>query len=200
MPIYNWRPLTPTDIPALMHVANTVHTTLPERPEVFLERCNLYPTGCLVLDVSPSAKPAAAHTSSSAPAFASSQPTLPLIQGGSVEICGYAISHPIRTHQPPPLDTLLGNIPADAKQYYIHDVAILSEHRGRGLAAEAVGRLRAVAERSAFASTGLVAVYGSKGFWGRFGFEEERGEGEEEDLKRKVEGYGGDAVWLVRKG
>jgi hypothetical protein len=54
-----------------------------------------------------------------------------LVLAADDEVCGYAISHPIRSRQPPALDSLLGEIPGDADQYYIHDVAILSKVRGR---------------------------------------------------------------------
>lgn len=107
-------------------------------------------------------------------------------------ICGYALSHPIRKHHPPALDSLLGEIASDADQYYIHDLAILPELRGRGLATEAIDRLLAVAGR--YPTTSLVSVYGTELFWSRFGFVPGP---VGEDIK-KLRGYGEDAVYLVR--
>ena len=119
---------------------------------------------------------------------------LVLVEGE--EVCGYAISHPIRHHQPPALDTLLGEIAPDADQYYIHDLAILPRFRGRGLAAECIDKLLAVAKVKRFPTTCLVSVYGTSPFWRRFGFVPEPVDGV---LSEKLRGYGEDAVYLSRK-
>ncbi|KAL2802507.1 acyl-CoA N-acyltransferase [Aspergillus granulosus] len=157
-----WRPLTSSDIASLMSIANKIHATLPERPEVFAERITLYPAGCLALEQ-------------------------------NNQLVGYAISHPIRRGQPPELDTLLSEIPADADAYYIHDVAVLPELRGKGHAGDCVRLLLDMAVR--FPVVCLVSVYGTGAFWGRFGFSiVEVGEG----LKEKLEGYGEDAIYLER--
>ncbi|KAL4868579.1 hypothetical protein BDV12DRAFT_197104 [Aspergillus spectabilis] len=160
-----WRNLAPNDIDSLMYVAEAIHPGLPESAQVFTERINLYPEGCLALET----------------------------ENGQVS--GYAISHPIRHHQPPALDTLLGEIPADADQYYIHDIAILPEIRGRGLAAQCMERLLGVAKRGEFAITCLVSVYGTERFWARFGFGPDVVGG---NLGGKLSGYGDDAVYLSR--
>ncbi|KAL4774446.1 acyl-CoA N-acyltransferase [Aspergillus nidulans var. acristatus] len=161
-----WRNLTASDIDNLMHVANTIHPDLPERAAIFAERVALYPDGCLAL------------------------------VNGSGQLHGYAISHPIRHHQPPALDTLLGEIPTDASEYYIHDVAVLPGLRGQGLAAQGIGRLLEVAAAKGFSRTCLVSVYGTGAFWGRFGF---RPEVVGEELKEKLRGYGDGAVYLTRE-
>lgn len=159
-----WRPLTPNDIAGLMQVANETHPDLPERPEVFINRVSLFPAGCLALEDE---------------------------DGG--QLCGYAISHPIRPRCPPALDSVLLEIPADADHYYIHDVAILPRLRGRGLAAQCVARLLSGTARYPVAA--LVSVYGTEAFWGRFGFSPAvMGE----DLAGKLREYGEDAVYLER--
>lgn len=109
------------------------------------------------------------------------------------EVCGYAISHPIRHGQPPALDSLLGEIAPDASQYYIHDFAILPKFRGLGLAGECVGRLLEVAKR--YPTTCLISVYGTAPFWARFGFMTEP---VDEALSEKLREYGGDAAFLSR--
>ncbi|KAH3994772.1 glucosamine 6-phosphate N-acetyltransferase [Parastagonospora nodorum] len=119
---------------------------------------------------------------------------LALTDRNSKELVGYAISHPIRHRQPPDLDSLLGEIDRDAEQYYIHDLAILPAYHGSGNAKEAMKILMNVAER--YESTCLVSVYGTAMFWRRFGFVDVD---VDESLKRKLLGYGGDAVMLERK-
>ncbi|RAL17488.1 uncharacterized protein BO97DRAFT_439377 [Aspergillus homomorphus CBS 101889] len=158
-----WRRLTPSDIEGLMRVADEVHPGLPESSEIFIERVQLYPEGCLALE-----------------------------ENG--QICGYAISHPIRQGQAPALNSLLGTIASDADQYYIHDVAILPRLRGRNLAAEGIGRLLAVASR--YPATCLVSVYGTESFWGRFDFVSRPVDG---GLREKLRAYGDDSVYLSRE-
>lgn len=116
---------------------------------------------------------------------------LVLAQGD--DLCGYAISHPIRHCQPPALDSVLGEIPLNADQYFIHDVAILPRFRGQGHADECIRCLLEVARR--YPTTGLVSVYGTVPFWARFGFVVEP---VDEGLSEKLRGYGDDAVYLSR--
>lgn len=158
-----WRRLTESDIPSLFQIASAVHPSLPERPEVFSERIALFPEGCLAL-----------------------------VDPVSNTLCGYAISHPILRQQPPALDSLLDEIAQGADQYYIHDLAILPEARGGGLAKEGVERLLDVGRE--FRLTGLVSVYGTDGFWDRFGFVRTKGGG----VQEKVREYGEDAVFMER--
>jgi Acetyltransferase (GNAT) family len=117
---------------------------------------------------------------------------LVLVEGG--EVCGYVISHPIRQGQPPALDTLLGELATDADQYYIHDLAILSRLRGRGLTAVCIEQLFVVAGR--YPTTCLVSVYGTAPFWARYGFEAVL---VDEALSRKLRDYGADAIFLSRR-
>lgn len=164
-PTATWRPLTAADIASLMHVADTVHPGLPESASIFAERVALYPEGCLAL------------------------------VNDRDQLCGYAISHPIKNQQPPALDSLLGKIPSDADTYYIHDIAISPEYQGSGLAAAGIRRLLDLAGAKGFQGTCLVSVYGTEGFWARFGF---KGLEVEEALREKLKGYGEDAVYLAR--
>ncbi|KFA70724.1 hypothetical protein S40288_11283 [Stachybotrys chartarum IBT 40288] len=159
--------MTINDVQGLLLVADEVHPGLPERDVVFAERVNLFPGGCMVL-----------------------------VDSQSNKVCGYAISHPIRHSQPPALDSLLGEIGSDADQYYIHDVAILPGLRGRGLAADVIGKLIAVAEAGHYATTCLVSVYGTSPFWRRFGFEPVP---VDKALSEKLRDYGDDATYLLRE-
>ncbi|KAK5657905.1 hypothetical protein OQA88_2454 [Cercophora sp. LCS_1] len=103
-------------------------------------------------------------------------------------IGGYAVSHPILEDQPPVLNTLLGAIPSDADQYYIHDFVLLPECRGRGLAAAGVAHVLEVGKR--YKTTSLTSVYSTGSFWGRFGFVAAHG--------KDVSSYGNDAQYMVR--
>jgi GNAT superfamily N-acetyltransferase len=112
------------------------------------------------------------------------------------QIGGYAISHPILHCQPPELDSLLGDIAADADQFYIHDLAILPRFRSQGLAAKCIDKLLTLAVAKGYTTTCLVSVYGTPSFWGRFGF---LAEPVDEILSRKLRNYGPDATFMSRK-
>ena len=114
----SWRGLSVNDIKSLARVADKIHPDLPESDEVFAERVELFPEGCLAL-----------------------------LEGKDNEFCGYVISHPIMHHHPPALNKLLGEIASDADQYHIHDLVILPKLRGRGLAQECINKLFAIAKR-----------------------------------------------------
>lgn len=120
------------------------------------------------------------------------QGCLALVEDG--ELCGYAISHPIRARQPPELNSLLGEIAPDANQYYIHDVAVLPRLRGQGLAADAIKKLLDVAKR--YPTTCLVSVYSTAPFWSRFGFAPEP---IDKALAEKLQEYRDDATYLSRQ-
>ena len=46
-----WRKMTHTDLPPVERVADVVHPAYPEDASIFTERLNLYPAGCLVLEI-----------------------------------------------------------------------------------------------------------------------------------------------------
>jgi ribosomal protein S18 acetylase RimI-like enzyme len=49
LPVPQWRPVRPTDLDAINLIADEIHTSLPERSEVFEEKCRLFPEGCFAL-------------------------------------------------------------------------------------------------------------------------------------------------------
>ncbi|CAO1604785.1 hypothetical protein XANCAGTX0491_008325 [Xanthoria calcicola] len=157
-----WRQISGDNIDSLVRVADKIHPNLPESDQVFAERVRLFPQGCLAL-----------------------------VEDVADDLCGYVISHPIRRRQPPALDSLLGEIASDADQYYIHDLAILSEFRGRGLARECINKLLQRAKR--YPTVSLVSVYNTAPFWGRFGFVPVE---VDECLEKKLLDYGDDAIYL----
>jgi hypothetical protein len=46
----HWRQAKNSDLAVIDRIADSIHTGLPERPEVFAEKRRLFPPGCLVLD------------------------------------------------------------------------------------------------------------------------------------------------------
>ena len=92
-----------------------------------------------------------------------------LAAGGAM--CGYALAHPWMLAQPPALDAFLGGLPAAADCLFIHDVAVLPEARGRGVAAAYLAHAEAVAHAQGWPAMALIAAYGTARLWRRFGFE-----------------------------
>jgi GNAT superfamily N-acetyltransferase len=106
---------------------------------------------------------------------------------------GYALTHPWRLGEPPPLNELLGELPAAPTTYYIHDVALLPVARGKGYAGRAANRLIAHARAAGFDNLSLVAVNRSQAFWEKVGFRVLAFAG----LEAKLASYGSDAVLMV---
>ncbi|MBJ6126221.1 GNAT family N-acetyltransferase [Microvirga splendida] len=158
-----WRPMTPQDLGEVQALADRIHVSHPEDPEVLAERQSLYPQGCFVLTEAERA-------------------------------IGYALTHPWRFAEPPPLNRLLGAVPSPATTYYIHDVALLPDARGKGYAAQITDRLVAHAREAGFSNLSLVAVNKSQVFWEKAGFRVIAIPG----LGAKLASYGPDAVLMVR--
>ena len=106
---------------------------------------------------------------------------------------GYLLSHPWRAYAPPPLNRLLGALPAAADTYYIHDLALHPAVRGRAAAAPLLARI--FADTAGYPSQSLVAVNNSGGFWARHGFTAIDRPG----LAAKLAVYGDDARYMMRR-
>lgn len=87
------------------------------------------------------------------------------------KLAGYVLSHPWRFGSLPALNSPLGEIPADADTYYLHDLALLPVARRVGAAGFIVDALIKHAIARQFPTMSLVAVNGSQGFWEKRGFE-----------------------------
>lgn len=109
-------------------------------------------------------------------------------------VIGYALSHPWRWGEPPPLNSRLGEIPRNASTYYIHDIALLPEARGKGYASQIVERAAEHAREAGLGSLSLVSVNRSQVVWERLGFRATAAPG----LDGKLMSYGSDAVLMVR--
>ncbi|WP_438751938.1 GNAT family N-acetyltransferase [Pararhizobium sp. O133] len=109
-------------------------------------------------------------------------------------IKGYLVSYPFQRLNPPPLDTLIGSVSPDSDAYYVHDLSLLPEMRGRGAAVAMVEAMTSVARRANFATMGLIAVGGADIFWRRFGFAPVFAEA----LEPRLRAYGAEAVYMER--
>jgi len=83
---------------------------------------------------------------------------------------GYVLSHPWLFGDPPALNSRLGEIPASADTFYVHDLAILPVARRIGAASYILAALEKHARARRFATMSLVAVNQSQRFWERHGF------------------------------
>jgi ribosomal protein S18 acetylase RimI-like enzyme len=149
------------DIEVIYDIQCIVHADYPEAREVLLERLELCPAGCLVLE-------------------------------RSDVVSGYVLSHPWRRFSPPPIDTKLGAIAAEADVWYLHDLALLPETRGSRAGAKVAKLLAAQALQAGYQTLALVSVNGSQGFWERQGFSVRKNE----TLAGKLAGYGSAAVYM----
>lgn len=107
---------------------------------------------------------------------------------------GYVLSHPWRSGSLPALNTPLGELPADADTYYLHDLALLPVTRRIGAASFIVDALAKHAAAEGFATMHLVAVNGSQGFWEKHGFVRQ----DVPDLVEKLQSYEAEAAYMAR--
>jgi GNAT superfamily N-acetyltransferase len=110
------------------------------------------------------------------------------------DVGGYLISHPWPRRSPVPLDRLIGSIPEDADDFYLHDLALLPEMRGSGAGRQAAELAFENASRAGYRTISLVAVNGADSFWARQGFEHV----EDEEIARKLRGYGLGTFFMER--
>jgi ribosomal protein S18 acetylase RimI-like enzyme len=116
------------------------------------------------------------------------------VLGDGAALVGYGISHPWHFRDPPALDTPLGSMPSQPDTYYIHDIALLPSHRGRGGAEQLCGILVAQAVALGLRTVSLIAVNGSAAFWERLGFRIDAAAG----LDARLASYDDDARFMVR--
>jgi GNAT superfamily N-acetyltransferase len=107
-------------------------------------------------------------------------------------IAGYGLAHPWMQQQIPPLDDFLERLPEDADCLYIHDVAVLPDHRG-GAARAYVAEIEQLARSSGLARLALVSVYDTRVLWERLGF---RPVAPDAALRDKLASYGASATYM----
>jgi ribosomal protein S18 acetylase RimI-like enzyme len=80
-------------------------------------------------------------------------------------VVGYAISFPYLIGRPYPIDEIF-ELEPEPNCYYIHDLCVLDEFRGKGIANKLAERVLEIQ----WVVIALVAVMYSSGFWRLFGF------------------------------
>ena len=98
-------------------------------------------------------------------------PNTCLIAESSEGAVGYLIALPIVYPHLPTLNAPTFELQADADTLYIHDLAIDSTGRGKGVAQALVRASIDAAKRSGLSCACLVAIQNSRKFWEQFGFE-----------------------------
>ena len=113
-------------------------------------------------------------------------------------VAGYALSHPWCFREPPPLNSVLGELPARPSTYYIHDVALMPACRGGGAGSAIVEILVAQARGAGFANLSLVALPEPAEFWRRHGFRVIESADADAALTERLRSYGRAARFMAR--
>lgn len=110
-------------------------------------------------------------------------------------VCAYLVAYRSRLHAVTPLHGDFEAAPAP-DTLYLHDMAVLPECAGRGLAGALLAAALARARAEGLAHAALVAVQGSQPWWQRRGFAARA------DLpaaqRRRLQGYGAQAVYMAQ--
>lgn len=117
------------------------------------------------------------------------------VLAGADAVKGYLIAYPWPLGAIPPLDTLLGGVPAARDAFYLHDLALHPDVRGAGYARPAVEQLVVDLRGLGAERIALVSVNDSLAFWQGMGFVPVAGD---PALSRKLASYGDDARYMVR--
>lgn len=87
------------------------------------------------------------------------------------ELAGYSISFPWFTDTPVSLHAANESPDKEFDCYYMHDVAVLSQFRGLGIADKLVNKCLATARSLGLYTVRMVTVQGGENIWSRYGFE-----------------------------
>ncbi len=98
-------------------------------------------------------------------------PATCLIAESSEGALGYLIAAPIIYPQLPALNSPTFSLSVGADTLYIHDLAVASGGRGKGVAQTLVRASIDTAKRSGLSRACLVAIQNSQNFWAQFRFE-----------------------------
>ena len=165
LPRLNWRAMTAADLDGVIAVAAEAFPNHFEERACYAERLDLYPQGCRVLTD----------------------------EAGGVR--GYVFAYPWSAAAAPPLNVLIGSLPADAGVFYLHDLALLRAVRGGGHAKAAVEAVVEMARDGGWPALSLVAINDAAPFWEGRGFEVADPPG----MAEKLASYGADARYMVRR-
>lgn len=165
LPGLSWRPMTAADLDGVIAVAAEAFPDHFEERACYAERLALFPQGCRAL------VDAADH------------------------VHGYVFAYPWRAEAAPPLNVLIGSLPADAGVLYLHDFALARTARGAGHAGPAVDAVIELARERGRPAVTLVAVNDAAPFWERHGFTVADPPG----MAAKLASYGPGARYMVRR-
>lgn len=87
------------------------------------------------------------------------------------EVIGYMFCHPWKKDSVVPLNCMDLEIPKDADCFYAHDIAVLKDHRGKGIGKAFLGMAISLARKHGFDEIKGVAVLDSHTYWEKHGFE-----------------------------
>lgn len=160
-----WRAMAPDDIDGVARVAAEGFPDHPEDAACFAERLSLSPDLCFVL-------------------AAPGEP-----------VRGYLIAYPWPEGAVPPLNSLIGALPEDRSDIYLHDLALERAVAGGGHARAGVALLVERARALGAARISLVSVNRSAAFWRAMGFAPADAPG----LAAKLASYGEGAVHMARR-
>ena len=118
-------------------------------------------------------------------------PSTCLIAESSEGAVGYLIAVPIIYPNLPALNSPTFELVAGVDTLYIHDLAVDSAERGKGVAQSLVRASIDASKRSGLSRACLVAIQNSQSFWEQFGFETVAEPSDE--LIPKLASYGADA-------
>lgn len=127
------------------------------------------------------------------------------LQGGNNNktILGYALSFPWYAHRAVHNDEVVQNLPekSEQKAYFVHDLAVRSSARGKGVARTLAVHVADCVPRRCGLHThvSLVAVQGACKFWSRFGFSEVPHTRLSALLRCQVSSYGSAGVAFMQK-
>lgn len=85
---------------------------------------------------------------------------------------GYSFGHPWRLDAGPvPLDWTAFKLPENPDCYYIHDIAVFPEHRGKGIGKMLMEYQLDIARIHMYKKVKLISILGSHSLWSKFGFQ-----------------------------
>lgn len=108
---------------------------------------------------------------------------------------GYLFAHPWQSLTPPSWNAVLDVLPAAPDCFYLHDLAVNPNSRGKGIGEALIQAARKQAAYWNLANAALTAVQGSSPFWARHGFKVVLHESGQHDEHLMT--YGADAAFMT---
>lgn len=119
-----------------------------------------------------------------------------VVAEGPASIQAYLVCLPMADENYPLLHAPNWQLPSQADELYVHDMAISPALRGRGAARRLLIQAMAHAADQGLPRLSLIAVQGSVAFWAHLGFTTRHATSA--PLVRKLASFGGDATLMSR--